>query len=322
MASKARRALDFRFREPSRTRLDAVRRFAYRGEMGDPNAAGPRASGLQNVSETALWVAAYRAEESERRDALFHDPFARTLAGQRGFDLLDRMPRGRKLSWPMVARTVVFDELIRARVERGADVVVNLAAGLDARPYRMALPSRLLWIEVDLPPMIDYKSRALAGETPVCALERVPLDLADRVARRELFARIAARGRSILIVTEGLLIYLAEEQVAELATDLAEPPSFRSWITDLASPGLLRMLQPDWGKEVERAGAPFRFAPEDGPAFFSRFGWRVESVEESFRAAARIDRLPRWMRPFTWLPSPKKWNPKRTWSGLLALVRA
>jgi methyltransferase (TIGR00027 family) len=287
----------------------------------DP-ATGAQASGLQNVSETALWVAAYRAEESERRDALFHDPFARRLAGRRGFDLLDAMPRGRKLSWPMVARTVVFDELIRQRVERGADVVVNLAAGLDARPYRMALPSRLLWIEVDLPPMIEYKSRLLDAETPVCALERVPLDLADRAARRDLFGRIAERGASIVIVTEGLLIYLAEEQVAELAVDLARPASFGAWIADLASPGLLKMLQPSFGREVERAGAPFRFAPEDGPAFFTRFGWRVASVEESFRAAARLDRLPRWMRIFAWLPSPKKWNPKRVWSGLLALERA
>jgi methyltransferase (TIGR00027 family) len=291
-------------------------------EPAEDAAAGAPASGLQNVSETALWVAAYRAEESERRDALFHDPFARRLAGRRGFDLLDAMPRGRKLSWPMVARTVVFDELIRQRVERGADVVVNLAAGLDARPYRMALPSRLLWIEVDLPPMIEYKSRVLAGETPVCALERVPLDLADRTARRDLFARIAERGASIVIVTEGLLIYLAEEQVAELAIDLAEPASFRSWVTDLASPGLLKMLQPSFGREVERAGAPFRFAPQDGPAFFTRFGWKVASVEEALRAAARIERLPRWMRIFAWLPSPKRWNPKRVWSGLLALERA
>ena len=51
-------------------------------------------------------------------------------------------------------------------------------------------------------------------------------------------------------------------------------------------------------------------------------GWRVDAVEESFRAAARIGRLPLWMRPFTWLPSPKRWNPKRVWSGLLTLARA
>ena len=66
-------------------------------------------------------------------------------------------------------------------------MVVNLAAGLDARPYRMALPPNLDWIEVDLPDLVDYKERILAGETPACRLERVRLDLADVAARRKLF---------------------------------------------------------------------------------------------------------------------------------------
>ena len=110
-------------------------------------AAGPEK--LRNISDTALWVAAYRAEESERPDALFSDPYARPLAGPRAFQLLDQMPKGRQMSWPLVARTVMFDERIRERIAAGADVVLNLAAGLDARPYRMALPSQLQWIEVD-----------------------------------------------------------------------------------------------------------------------------------------------------------------------------
>ena len=42
------------------------------------------ASPIRNVSDTARWVAIYRAMESERPDALFHDPFARRLGGERG----------------------------------------------------------------------------------------------------------------------------------------------------------------------------------------------------------------------------------------------
>ena len=56
-------------------------------------------------------MAAYRAEESERRDALFRDPWARQLAGERGLRALDAMPHGRRFAWPMVVRTVLFDEL-------------------------------------------------------------------------------------------------------------------------------------------------------------------------------------------------------------------
>jgi O-methyltransferase involved in polyketide biosynthesis len=40
--------------------------------------------------------------------------------------------------------------------------VLNLVAGVDARPNRMALPNSLTWIEVDLPEIIEYTSAVLA----------------------------------------------------------------------------------------------------------------------------------------------------------------
>lgn len=96
---------------------------------------------IENVSDTARWVAVYRAMESARPEALFHDPFASGLAGDRGTEIVDGLKRGRSLATPMIVRTVVFDEIILDRVAKGADLVVNLAAGLDVRPWRMRLPS-------------------------------------------------------------------------------------------------------------------------------------------------------------------------------------
>src|SRR5260370_39023048 len=61
------------------------------------------------VSDTANWVAYYRALESERPDAIFHDPYARALAGERGERITNEMPRARQYGWPMVVRTAVMD---------------------------------------------------------------------------------------------------------------------------------------------------------------------------------------------------------------------
>ena len=113
--------------------------------------APPEHEPLRHISDTALWVAAYRAEESERDDALFHDPHASELTGERGFRLLETIPKGRSMAWPMVVRTVLMDRIVGERIAAGCDYVVNLAAGLDARPYRMELPADLRWFEVDLP---------------------------------------------------------------------------------------------------------------------------------------------------------------------------
>src|SRR5882672_11338714 len=122
---------------------------------------------IRDVSDTALWVAVYRAEESERRDAHFRDPYARRLAGERGARIAASIPGGTSWGWPMVVRTKVFDEIIlRAVGAEGFDTVLNLAAGLDARPWRLDLPANLHWVDVDLPGMLAYKQQGLAGETP------------------------------------------------------------------------------------------------------------------------------------------------------------
>src|SRR6266511_3868475 len=113
---------------------------------------------MEDVSDTARWVAYYRALESERSDALFRDPFARRLAGERGRAMAEKMPPV-ALPWAIAVRTRVYDELILETIERDrVSAVLNLAAGMDARPYRLRLPKALRWIEADLPSILAAKA--------------------------------------------------------------------------------------------------------------------------------------------------------------------
>src|SRR5262245_42499988 len=119
-------------------------------------------SPIQNVADTAFMVAAWRALETERADALFRDSLAARLAGERGRRIIENLPRGTFLGgWSVVIRTCIIDEFIRAAVAGGADTVLNLGAGLDTRPYRMDLPSTLRWVEVDFPHVIELKESTL-----------------------------------------------------------------------------------------------------------------------------------------------------------------
>jgi methyltransferase (TIGR00027 family) len=277
-------------------------------------------AGIRNISDTALWAAIYRADETARPDALFRDPLAARLAGERGGAIRDSLPRQARRAWPWVARTVLFDRVITAAIARGADLVLNLAAGLDARPYRMALPPTLQWIEVDLPDLLDYKERVLAGERPNCTLERVRLDLSDRVSRQELFSMVGLRTKRALVITEGLLIYLAPEDVGALADDLARPAGFVEWLLDLASPGLLTLLKKEIGAELAQANAPPKFGPEEGADFFLPHGWQPASVESMLKTAARLGRLPLGLRLIALLPEPPRPG-RRPWGGACLLTR-
>ena len=249
-----------------------------------------------NVSDTAHWVAMYRAMESERPDALFHDPYARSLAGPSGEEMLKQVPRASQYAGPMIVRTAVIDELISELIERdGIDLVLNLAAGLDARPYRMRLPPNLQWVEADYPRMIDEKSKALAGETPHCKLERIGVDLADRTARQALFERVGALGAKALVISEGLLVYLSQDQVGELAQELAAQPTFRYWITDIAAPLVLKMMKRTWSRQFAADTSTFQFAPKDGAGFFAPYGWQLERYRSVFLDLTRYHREPKMM---------------------------
>lgn len=276
---------------------------------------------IRNVSDTARWVAFYRAQETERRDAIFRDPFARRLAGERGEQIARLKPLGGDNAWSIITRTYLIDKLVTAELQRGADLVVNLAAGLDSRPYRMKIPPALRWVEVDLPEILDYKEEILRDEKPVCLLERMRLDLSDVNARRGLFARLAQKANRVLVITEGLMIYLTQEAVGELATDLAAPPSFHSWIVDVASPGLLRMLRKRMASQLSQA-APFKFAPEEGPAFFERYGWKIAEVQSFLKNAAKLKRLSLVLRLFALLPETEKSRRDRPWSGACLFTNA
>jgi len=275
---------------------------------------------VSNVSDTARWVAAYRAWESARPDALFRDPFAERLAGERGSAITKLMPRQARSGWPIIVRTKLIDDLVLASLAEGCDCVVNLAAGLDSRPYRMALPPELPWIEVDFPAMVQEKERLMADAQPVCRLTRRGLDLSDSAARTVFFDELTQSAGSALVITEGLLLYMSEDVVRSLALDLADRSGIRWWVFDLASPNLLRMMQKTMGKQL--ANAPMKFAPAEGVAFFEALGWAIQDVRSFLREAARLRRLPWFLRPFSLLPEP---DPRRLgnarWSAAIRLTK-
>ena len=272
---------------------------------------------VSHVSDTARWVAVYRAWESQRPDALFSDPFAERLAGERGQAMAKLMPRNSRSGWPMIARTKLIDDLVAAAVREGCDCVLNLAAGLDTRPYRLALPTSLPWVEADLPGMIEEKEKLLETEKPACGLTRMKVNLTDAAERSSFLDRVLKDPKNVLALTEGLLVYLDEAEVRTLGRDFASR-GVRWWILDLASPEILKMMRRQVGAQL--ANAPMKFAPSDGVAFFEALGWEVREIHSIVQAAVRFRRIPFYLRPFSWLPEPDPRKLGRSrWSAVVRL---
>jgi methyltransferase (TIGR00027 family) len=279
-------------------------------------------STLTHISDTARWIAVMRARETARPDALFQDPLAAVVAGSGGRSIEEMMRhRGQMPDWPIVMRTLVLDEHILRGVADGVDMVIDLAAGLDTRPYRLDLPASLTWVDVDFPGILAEKDQLLESEMPRCKVERIATDLSDGAARRKLFAELGRRATKALVIAEGLLVYLTESDVTGLAQDLAAVPTFRYWTLEVVSASLLIRLNKTVGKRLAAAGMPMQWGTAQGPHFFEPLGWRLLEARSMFREAAKYKRLPFPMSLFAYLPEG---NPpwKHPWAGVCLYQRA
>lgn len=277
---------------------------------------------IRSISDTARWVAYHRASESERADAVFRDPYARRLAGERGERIARVLHRNR---WAIATRTYLFDQAILSRLSsESIDMVINLAAGLDSRPYRLALPPALQWIEIDLPEMIEAKRPLLDQEKPGCKLERFAENLADLARRRTVFSELNRRARNILVVSEGLLLYLDEEKVTSLSADLLAQSHFQYWLVEIVSPRVLEWINRQWRHHFEAANAVMSFAPADWRKFFPDRGWQLVEFHDLAQTASAIHRAPFLMEVFGKLSRLfPTWQEKqsRQWESGVALFR-
>jgi methyltransferase (TIGR00027 family) len=233
---------------------------------------------ISHVADTAFLISHYRALESARPDALFRDPFAAKLSGEKG-QVIGRAMNREMTAWSVAIRTIIIDDLIREAIATGTDTVLNLGAGLDARPYRLDLPGGLLWIEADYPDVIAYKKSVLAGETPNCKLEQVSIDLSDDQKRREFLSSLPSRAENLLVLTEGVIPYLDNKQVGALADDLCNlAKSTRlAWILEYLPKNVYIHRRTATGAKQMR-NAPFKFRVRDWFGFFASHGWHQREI--------------------------------------------
>ena len=181
-----------------------------------------------SVGSTALFVAAARALEAQKPDAVAVDPFAeifcRAVGGQWA-DVLDGAAPEHALKSEFGAdfvnfqgvRTKYFDTYFTKAAAAGVRQIVLLAAGLDSRAYRLDWPAETVVFELDQPQVLDFKRATLAGVRPTANRREVAVDLRGDWPRALLERGFDPSSPSAWIA-EGLLIYLpATAQVALFA---------------------------------------------------------------------------------------------------------
>lgn len=233
------------------------------------------------VAGTGLLVAAIRARETRREDPLFIDPFADKLAGEAGREFLAAtlQSSGEQSTVQIVVRTRFWDEAL-LRATRTAHQVVIVAAGMDARAYRLDWPGDVTIYELDQPAVMEAKGRLLSGDAPRARRVAVGVDLADDWPPALTSAGFDPAQPSVWLM-EGLLQYLEEAEVRTLfarVDALSAPGSVLLYEVVgsalLESPFMVPVL-----RSMAAQGSPWLFGTDEPQELAQRLGWSAEVTD-------------------------------------------
>lgn len=222
---------------------------------------------------TACWTAAARAKETARSDRLFDDPYAASLAGVVGEQLLQasELASGGENRY-LAVRSLWFDQIVEAHASQVRQVA-NLGDGFDTRPFRLTLPPSLRWFEIDLPGVFDRKEPTLIDlrAVPTCVRTVVPTDLRGRWTD-PLLGTGFEPDRPTMWLAEGLLFYLSTTAVDDLLSDARQLSGLGSrFAADLFGSALLR--QRDWGERIP-------YCSDDPAGLLEHAGWRETELAQ------------------------------------------
>jgi methyltransferase (TIGR00027 family) len=175
-----------------------------------------------SVGATATMVAAQRALSSDEK--LINDPYAAPLVRAVGIDVYVRLVNGQipaggdsefnpqRMARGMACRTRFYDQFFLDAANSGVGQAVILAAGLDARAYRLPWPAGAVVYEVDMPEVIEFKTLTLGdlGAEPTAERRTVAIDLRDDWAAALQEAGFDPQAPAAWSA-EGLLVYLPDE---------------------------------------------------------------------------------------------------------------
>lgn len=233
-----------------------------------------------DVGFTAKVIAAGRAIETQRSDALFIDPFAEQLAGTEAIQaaiphLEEYEKQGRPFS---SVRTRFFDDFL-TKHSQSIQQIVLLGAGMDARAFRMSWQSETCIYEIDKSDVLNYKESVLAGSHPNCNRHSICTDLKESFWPKLLLEKGYRPSEPSIWLLEGFLYYLNEAEVHNLLTSIANLSAIGSWLGVDVINTVIRNGSDSW--------AQYWHSSCDHPeSFFASYGWKALAIQPGEEGAS------------------------------------
>ncbi|MQA85044.1 MAG: class I SAM-dependent methyltransferase [Streptosporangiales bacterium] len=188
---------------------------------------------LTGAKETLLYTLYFRALDHRSKAPLVGDPWADEVLSR-----IDHNHRKLKMRasdrFFVLLRAKRLDDWTREFLDRHPDAtVLHLGCGLDSRAFRIDAPEAVRWYDLDYPEVIELRRRVYperdsyqmiaSSVTDPGWLDGIPTD------------------RLVLVIAEGLLMYLAETDVKQLFGRLVDRFPHSELFFDAMTPGVTKL---------------------------------------------------------------------------------
>ncbi len=167
---------------------------------------------MNNVNKT-LYIPLYGKAYVSRKGLFLKDEYAEKIWEAEKFPLKGKS-KSKWLAYYMGIRSAVFDEWLKAELERSSDaVVIHIGCGMDARIARIG-EGHPMWYDVDFPEVIAERRRYFEES------EDYKMLAAD--IRDSSWLDSIKKSAKAIVVMEGVSMYIAPEDLRAILQNIAE----------------------------------------------------------------------------------------------------
>jgi methyltransferase (TIGR00027 family) len=228
---------------------------------------------MKPISRTAFYTTGLRMEDAENRWPIVGDTYAKEFMDEGALQVFQefKLAKFRPPNVSNLHRHRIIDDYLRQKLALNpCSTIILIGAGFDSRAYRL---TGGIWIEVDEPEIISRKEQRLPAPKCPNPLTRISIDFAKESLTKKL-----APFRSdepVLVIIEGVFMYLEKAAICELLDSLGELFPRRSIIGDLMNKRFFEKYAYKIHEVIRQLGATFRYTDDDPEAIFTERGYRL-----------------------------------------------
>ncbi len=236
---------------------------------------------MNSVSNTAYYCCGVRMEDANRVRPVCNDVYAERFMDEKGRRIFEPFKTEKMPNISNITRCRLIDDHLQAELaENGQLTIINIGAGFDTRPYRLAGGN---WVEFDDPQIVSYKNDKLPVEECSNPLRRIAIDF----SRESLAEKLAeeSRGEHVVFVIEGVFMYLEPEAIMTTIDTIQELFPRHTLYCDLMTKRFFTKYSQSIHSKLVASGGVFTERPESPEEIFIRRGYKETERTPTFRRA-------------------------------------